>query len=75
MIARMGSDESGKQTVQGPGRDFQTFMFVMTHEDTLPLFYLALNISLGSIRLRSIDFPSLWVELFSQVMDRARFEH
>jgi hypothetical protein len=74
MIARLGIDENGKQTIQGPGRDFQSFVYLATREDTLPMFYLALNLSLGSIRLRSIDFHALWSELFSQVMDRARTE-
>jgi hypothetical protein len=75
IVTRIGIDDAGRQTIQGPGRDFQSFMYLMTHEDTLPLFYLALNISLGSIRLRSIDFNSLWRELFTHVIDGARAEH
>ena len=71
MIARIGAEAPGKQSVQGPGRDFQQFSYVMTREDTLPLFYLALNLSLSSVRLRSLDFQSLWQTLFSQVMERA----
>lgn len=72
MVMRMGDDGAGKQSVQGPGRPFQQFMYVMTGDDTLPLFYLALNIALGSIRLRSISYQSLWGELFPQVLERAR---
>jgi hypothetical protein len=72
MVMRMGDDGVGKQSVQGPGRPFQQFMYVMTGDDTLPLFYLALNISLRSIRLRSISVESLWAELFPQVLERAR---
>jgi hypothetical protein len=72
MVMRMGDNGVGKQSVQGPGRPFEQFMYVMTGDDTLPLFYLALNIALGSIRLRSISYQSLWSELFSQVLERAR---
>ena len=71
-VMRLGDDGAGKQSVQGPGRPFQQFMYVMTGDDTLPLFYLALNIALGSIRLRSISYQSLWSELFPQVLERAR---
>ena len=72
MVMRMGNAGAGKQSVQGPGLPYQQFMHVMTGDDTLPLFYLALNIALGSIRLRSISYQSLWTELFTEVLDRAR---
>lgn len=72
MVMRVGDDGAGQQTVQGPGRPYHQFMYVMTGDDTLPLFYLALNISLGSVRLRSISYQSLWGELFTSVLARAR---
>jgi len=44
----------------------------MTGEDTLALFYIGLNVCLGQVRLRSVNFLSLWEELFGQVIERAR---
>jgi hypothetical protein len=71
VVARMAT-QNGITSVQGPGRDFAMFNCLRTAEDTLPLFYLALNISLSHIRLRSIDFLSLWKDVFGQAIERAR---
>jgi hypothetical protein len=71
MVARVHF-ENGQTNVQGPGREFSNYMYVKTAEDTLPLFYIGLNVCLGQIRLRSVNFLSLWQQLFSQVIDRAR---
>jgi hypothetical protein len=71
IVARMATKD-GLTTVQAPGRDFAAFHHVMTGEDTLPLFFVGLNICLGLMRLRSFDFQSLWKDVFGQVLERSR---
>ena len=71
MVARVHM-EGGQAVVHGPGREFTNFMYIMAGEDTLPLFYISLNICLGNVRLHSVDFLSLWQQLLGQVSGRAR---
>lgn len=71
LVARTHT-ENGKATVQGPGREFESFSYITTEDDTLPLFYVALNILLGQARLRSVNFLSLWEQLIGQAVERAR---
>jgi hypothetical protein len=70
MIARFKTVGLQK-TIQGSGQDYDEFASVPTGDDTLALFYLALNISLSNKRLRSIDFVALWQQLFTEVIVRA----
>jgi hypothetical protein len=35
--------------------------------DALPLFFLTLNVCLGQIRLRAIDYVNLWRMLVGQI--------
>jgi len=71
IVARMHS-VNGQAQVQGPGKEFTGYVHIMTGEDTLALFYIGLNVCLGQVRLRSVNFLSLWEELFGQVIERAR---
>ena len=65
-------EAAGKLHIQGMGQDFRGFISLRVGPDALPLFYLALNVSLSNMRLRSISFQSLWQSLFEEVLTRAK---
>jgi hypothetical protein len=69
MVFRVHAEKGGA-SVRSPGMEFSQFSYINTNADTLPLFYICLNLCLGQIRLRSIDFPLLWKQLFGEVKAR-----
>jgi hypothetical protein len=72
LVARCNQTEAGiKFTL--PGGEFNRFGYLDTGPDTLPLFYLALNICLNRIRLRTVDHQALWGQLISESVGRAKF--
>ena len=62
MIARVTETQFAS-----PGQEYKQYMFLNTGSDTLPLFFLTLNLCLGQIRLRSVDYASMWSELINQI--------
>jgi uncharacterized protein DUF6602 len=67
MVTRSRSPQSGGGFAS-PGQEFNQYMFLETGADALPLFFLTLNIYLGQIRLRTVDYAALWGALFNQIL-------
>lgn len=63
-VLRCKSGPTGAVVV-GPGKDFERFMYLETEQDTLPLFFVTLNLCLHQMRLRSIDFVKVWRQLIA----------
>jgi hypothetical protein len=51
-----------------PGGDFTRFAYLKIGEDTLPFFFVTVNAFLSQIRLKAIDFPTLWSEYFRELL-------
>jgi len=62
MIARVTETQFAS-----PGQEYKQYMFLNVGSDTLPLFFLTLNVCLGQIRLRSVDYASMWSTLINQI--------
>lgn len=69
MVARV-QQTSTQTVIQGPGRDFTQYALLHCGDDTLPLFYLALNLCLGQLRLKSVDFRAIWSGLLEEIIQR-----
>lgn len=50
-----------------PGQEFKQYAFLNCGADALPLFFLTLNVCLGQIRLRAVDYAALWSVLVNQL--------
>jgi len=68
MIMRCREDS----TPVAPGQDFAKFGLVQTGDDTLPLLFVTLNLCLGQMRLRGLDFNSLWLQIVQQLATPSR---
>ncbi len=49
-----------------PGKPFDRFVAVTAGLDTLPLFFLTVNLCLNQIRLRSPDLNAYWVKVVKE---------
>jgi hypothetical protein len=67
MIARISGalETSFKFTL--PGQDFTKYVFLNVGADALPLFFLTLNVCLGQVRLRAVDYVTLWTTVVNQI--------
>jgi hypothetical protein len=59
--------EGHSAKVAAPGQPFNTYVVKPTGGDTLPLFFLTLNVILNCIRLRAPDFVHYWRQVFYQI--------
>jgi hypothetical protein len=50
------------------GGPFDRYVAVESGADTLPLFFLTLNICLNSIFLRAPDFNAYWLQVFGEIL-------
>jgi len=50
-----------------PGQEYTKYVFLNVGADALPLFFLALNVCLGQIRLRAVNYVGLWTALVQQI--------
>jgi hypothetical protein len=53
------------------GGPFDRYVAVESGADTLPLFFLTLNICLNSIFLRAPDFNAYWLQVFAEILRAA----
>jgi len=49
-----------------PGEEFEQFHALHIAQDTLPLFFLTVNICLNNTILRSPDLNAYWIQMFSE---------
>jgi hypothetical protein len=70
-IARSAVRDGKDCTLLGGGQDYGKFLWTPTGEDTLPLFYLTLNVCLSHLRLRAPDFQDLWRQFLLQLVLKA----
>lgn len=67
MIARnSGSLETSFQFAL-PGQQYTKYVALDVGADALPLFFLTLNVCLGQIRLRAVNYVALWNDLVNQI--------
>lgn len=52
------------------GEPYQLYASVSCGIDTLPLFYLTLNVCLNQIHLKSVDIHQYWVDVFKGVVEQ-----
>jgi hypothetical protein len=57
-------------TIAAPGNDFTQYMYLDTAQDTFPLFFLTLNLCLGMLRLRDVDYRQIWEELLMELVHK-----
>jgi hypothetical protein len=68
MVARvLGNLEATNWQFALPGQAYTKYVYLNAGADTLPLFFLTLNICLGQIRLRAVDYVSLWTTLVNRI--------
>lgn len=67
MVARCQTGPGGP-TVSVPGNDFDKFMYLAAGGDTLPLFFVTLNLCLHQLRLRSIDYQAICSQLTAEIV-------
>lgn len=67
MVARISGPLEGTWRFTLPGQDYTKYVFLNIGADALPLFFLTLNVCLGQIRLRALNYVSLWTALVNQI--------
>ncbi|MEX2261004.1 MAG: DUF6602 domain-containing protein, partial [Bryobacteraceae bacterium] len=68
MIVRiLGSIETSWR-VALPGQEYTNYAFLRVGADALPLFFLTLNVCLGQIRLRAVNYVDVWRSLVNQIL-------
>ncbi len=71
-VMRAVTTEHGPKPVP-PGKTFDAFVSVPTSTDTLPLFFLTVNVCLNQLYLRSPDLSAYWNAVLSSSLTRAEF--
>ena len=67
-ITRFAIRDGKNCPVLGGGQDYRGFLWAPTGEDTLPLFYLTLNVCLSHLRLRAPDLNDFWNQFLLQLV-------
>jgi hypothetical protein len=60
MVARISGTIGASSQFALPGQEYTKYIFLNVGADALPLFFLTLNVCLGQIRLRAVDYVNLW---------------
>lgn len=53
--------------VAAPGSDFTRFAYLKIGNEALPFFFVTMNAFLCQLRLKGIDYPSLWSQYFVEL--------
>jgi len=67
MIARISGTLETSFRFALPGQEYTKYAFLDVGADALPLFFLTLNVCLGQLRLRAVDYVTLWTTLVDQI--------
>jgi hypothetical protein len=67
MIARISGTLETSFQFALPGQEYTKYVFLEVGADALPLFFLTLNVCLGQLRLRAVDYVTLWTTLVDQI--------
>ena len=68
VVAKFRSEEQ-RLVPAPPGSSFERYEAISTGNDTLPLFFLTLNVCLNQIILKTPDFNNYWVQVVSQAIE------
>jgi hypothetical protein len=66
-ISRFATRDGKNCPLLGGGQDYSSFLWTSTGEDTLPLFYLTLNVCLSHLRLRAPNLLDFWNQFLVQL--------
>lgn len=71
-ILKAKKQENGKGHIAKLGEDFDDYTVLKTDDDTLPLFFLTLNICLNQILLKVPDFDSYFSQIVKEILQKNR---
>ncbi len=68
ILKAIKQDNSNNGRIAKLGEEFNDYAVLQTGEDTLPLFFLTLNICLNQIILKAPDFDFYWTQILNEVL-------